>query len=256
MQRIMPHWATIVVLIGGMCIAPSTVAQHAVDHGLWDQLLKRHVKQGRVGYEGVRADESVLERYLAMLKTTDAAKLPSQDTQLAFWINTYNACVVKGVLDHYPLRSVKDVNGFFDRIRYRVAGQDLSLDEIEHQGRGLGDSRIHFALVCASVSCPPLRPEAYVPERLDAQLDEQARLFLRDPTKGARLENQTLWLSQIFTWFKGDFVRSKLPAFLIPDEKLLPAIEPYLDPQLVTAIRSKWRVIKFLEYDWSLNTIR
>ena len=250
------RWLVFVVCLGITASAPSAVSQPVVDHALWDQLLKRHVKQGRVDYQGFQADREALERYLALVKLVDPNGLHSVRTQLVFWINVYNACVVKGVLDHAPLRSVKDVRGFFDQFKYEVAGESLTLNEIERKGRACGDFRIHFALVCASSSCPPLRSEAYAPERVDAQLDEQGRLFLRDPIRGARLEGHTVWLSQIFKWYKRDFANSKLSAALISDEKILSAIEPYLDAPLQAAIHGKPLLIRFMDYDWSLNRIR
>ncbi|MBI2104390.1 MAG: DUF547 domain-containing protein [Candidatus Omnitrophica bacterium] len=160
----MPHRrvcavALAMVIAGGL--APAASSASAVDHSMWDQLLKRHVRQGLVDYTSVQAERKLMDQYLEQLAIVDVDTLPSKEAKLAFWVNAYNASVVKGVLDHAPVTSVKEVKGFFDRIRYRVAGRERTLNEIEGEGRALGDWRIHFAVVCASSSCPPLINEAY-----------------------------------------------------------------------------------------------
>ena len=211
--------------------------------------MERFVSDGRVDYAGFMRERTALEAYLTQVATADPARLPSQRAQLAFWINAYNACVVKGVLDHHPLSSVKDVKGFFNRIRYRVAREDLTLDEIEARGRALGDWRIHFALVCASASCPPIRSEAYQADWLEPQLAEQVKAFLKDARHGLRLEGNALWVSSIFKWYDEDFVPRRK---MVPG-RLLPVLEPYLSPEVLAATKGKSLTVKFLNYDWSLN---
>ena len=224
----------------------------------WDLLLKRHVASGLVDYEGFRQDRAALDRYVVSLQDVQPSQLGSRQAQLAFWINAYNANVVKGVLDHYPITSVKEVKGFFDRLRYRVAGRELTLNEIEGEGRALGDWRVHFAVVCASSSCPLLRAEAYAEERLDAQLTEQTRQFLDNPQRGLRIEGGTLWVSKIFDWYTTDFIPTKeLGLFRrLTPEKLLPVLAPYLTPEVQRAVRQQTLELRFMEYDWSLNAQR
>ncbi len=225
-----------------------------VDHRVWNQLLTQHVRDGRVDYAGVQAQRQLLTDYLAQLATVDANALPTTQAKLALWINAYNACVFAGVLDHPGISSVKQVKGFFDGLRYQIAGQPLTLNQIEGNGRALGDWRLHVGVVCASTSCPPLRGEAYVPERVTEQLDEQARQFLKDPSRGLRVDGQTLWLSQIFKWYAPDFVPSaKGPFKRMTPEALLPVIRPWLDPAVVDHIERQPLTIKYLEYNWSLN---
>ncbi len=185
--------------------APSVMAEQDVYQTAWDKLLRQYVKEGRVAYQSLQTPAglvhyfgqtedapvwAVLDGYLDNLRAVKSAQFPAKQAQLAFWINAYNACVIKGVLDYYPIKSVKDVKGFFDKIRYKVAGESLTLNEIEAKGRALGDWRIHFAIVCASSSCPFLRSEAYVADRLDDQLADQVRHFLADPSRGLRLDGQ------------------------------------------------------------------
>ena len=204
---------------------------------------------GLVDYRALRErDRAALDGYLASLAEVDAARLPREE-QLALWINAYNACVFAGVLDRYPVRSVKNVMGFFDRIRYQIAKGSLTLNEVEGRGRALGDWRVHFAVVCASSSCPFLRNEAYAPARLDAQLADQLRRFLTDPTRGLRAEGDTLWVSKIFKWYAKDFI----PSGPLAPQTLLPLIRSSLEPARAQAIQPQRLTLKFLDYDWSLN---
>lgn len=226
-----------------------------VDHSKWDQLLKRHVQEGVVDYHGFRQEQAVLEEYFKALNSVTVESLGSRQVQLAFWINAYNAAAVKGVLDRWPPRSVQGVGGFFSKVRYAMAGSSLTLNDVEARGRALGDWRIHMALVCAAKGCPPLRSEAYVPERLEEQLADQARRFLNDPQRGLRVEGDTLWLSSIFSWYKRDFVASSQPRLLVrlTPEAIVSVIRPYLDPTLAVAVQTRTVRIKWLDYDWSLN---
>lgn len=185
--------------------ASPVAAAQGMDHRAWDQMLHRHVQDGRVDYEAFLHENDVLKLYLGMLGNVHPESL-THDEQLTFWINAYNACVIKGVFDHYPLKSVKDVRGFFDKIRYHIAGRDLTLNEIEAQGRAFHDWRIHVAVVCAAASCPPIRAEAYTADRLDAQLTDQVKRFLQNSKDGLRIDGSTLWVSSIFKWYAKDFV--------------------------------------------------
>jgi len=251
------RWAALVSLLA-LSSARPIAAQTQVDHMAWDLLLRRHVVSGLVDYEGFRQDRAALDRYIVSLQDVQPSQFGSREAQLAFWINAYNANVVKGVLDHYPIVSVKEVKGFFDRIRYRVAGRELTLNEIEGEGRALGDWRIHFVVVCASSSCPLLRAEAYAADRVDAQLAEQTRQFLGDPQRGMRVEGTTLWVSKIFDWYTADFVPAKERGLFrrLTPEQLVSVLSPYLTPEVGQAVRQRTLELKFLDYDWSLNARR
>ena len=234
-----------------LAAAPHVGAEPYVDHGAWDVLVRAHVNsEGVVDYAALGQRRATLEAYLATLADADVASL-SRDEQLAFWINAYNACVVKGVLDRYPIKSVKEVKGFFDTIRYQVGGRLLTLNEIEANGRALGDWRLHFAVVCASSSCPFLRNEAYVPARLDAQLSDQVRRFLADASRGLRVDGGVLWVSKIFKWYAKDVV----PTGPMTAKTLIPVITPYLALVLAQALAPQQLTLKFMDYDWSLNAL-
>jgi hypothetical protein len=174
----------------------------------------------------------------------------SREQKLAFWIDAYNAYTVRLILDHYPVSSIRSI-GLLPGAAFRSAfipllGEKLTLNEIEDRLRRMDEPRIHFAIVCASKSCPELRTEAYRADALDRQLDAAARGFLRDPGKNRwDAASRTLALSSIFKWFRGDFERS--------GASLLGYVARYLDPAIRIAVESGPVRIEFLDYDWSLN---
>jgi hypothetical protein len=227
-------------------------------HAAWTAIVSRHVKDGVVDYAGLRrGGRWALDDYLKSLericKTTEDGWSSAQ--RLAFWINTYNAYMVRLVLDHSPADPSAKIEpppraAFRDRFigLERLRGRTLSLDDVENQilRREFKEPRIHFALVCGSMSCPSLRTEAYRAPDLDRQLDEAARGFVRDSSKN-RLDAaaRTFFLSSIFAWYREDFERAagSLPSF----------VARYADPQSARALSSGELKLSFLDYDWSLN---
>ena len=196
---------------------PTTAASPAaVDHSAFDKLLKKYVNaKGRVNYKGLKADQTELNSYLALLSKNAPAASWSKAEQMAYWINAYNAYTIRLVLDHYPISSIKDIGS---KIKipfvttpwaikfFTIGGEKMSLDNIEHGTlrKKYDDPRIHFSLVCASISCPRLRNEAYTADKLDKQLDDQARDFLNDPAKN-KIGKSEAQLSKYFDWYKGDW---------------------------------------------------
>lgn len=184
------------------------------DYSAWDKLLKKYIRNGTK--ENIR---TTLVNYAALAKdplwpraqesfTTFAPeKLASKKEKLAFWINAYNLAAIRKVLEFYPTSSITARGDkVWKEVAITIAGKDYSLDDIEHQVlRPLREPRIHFAIVCASLSCPDLLRTAYSARMLEKQLDTQTKAFLANPTKGARLEGNILYLSAIFTWFAPDF---------------------------------------------------
>lgn len=227
-------------------------AARAFDHAPFDRILKDHVSEGRVDYAALKHDAR-LGSYLDALAAADVAALGTRNEQLAFWINAYNAYTLKLIVDHYPVKSIRDiphpeVESSWDLPLARVAGRQLSLNAIEHTIlRGeLKEPRIHYAVVCAAVSCPPLRTEAFVAERLDAQLRDQAERFL---ATWNRFDPQTrrAEISQIFKWFASDFGGE--PA------SVLRALAPYAPARVQASLAAdadRWTVT-YLDYDWALN---
>ncbi|MDX2019025.1 MAG: DUF547 domain-containing protein [Deltaproteobacteria bacterium] len=228
------------------------------DHKAWDALLNTYVKRGRVAYGRLKqAARSELDAYLHALAAVGRPEYMSwsNEQRMAFLINAYNAATVKLVLDHYPLKSIKSI-GLLPGAAFRedfitlpaLADGEISLNHIEHEvlRKKFRDPRIHFAIVCASTSCPELRPEAYVARRLHAQLDDAARRFLADTGKN-RYDgtSDTLFVSAIFDWFQTDFEKSagSVTAF----------VKRYLPPDQAAGITPSKTRLKHLDYDWSLN---
>jgi hypothetical protein len=202
------------------------------------------------------ADAELLADWLSR----QSARIDNRQDALAHWINLYNAFTIQAVLQRYPIASIRPqllgvpnwlgLLRFFSQRRHRLGERMVSLGEIEHRIlRPLGDPRIHFAIVCASIGCPLLRNEAYSPERLDAQLEDDARRFIRNPAK-VRYDAATnvLHCSPIFRWYRGDFeaVAPSLTAYILPRLTTIPGGAPSESSQPEPALR-------FLPYDWSLN---
>jgi hypothetical protein len=221
-------------------------------HDLLDGLLGRHVRDGLVDYAALKQDPG-LRAYMDLLAAARPDDLPGRAGRLAFWINAYNACVLKGVADHHPIRSVRDLGllgrfTFFKGLEFSVAGRDLTLDAIEHGilRAEFGDARIHFALVCASLGCPRLRSSAFHAERIEEELEAAARAFVRDPAK-VRLDRaaRTLHLSAIFDWYAADFEKEA--------GSVLAYVRRYLPPEDAAAAGEAGIRIVHDPYDWALN---
>jgi hypothetical protein len=194
------------------------VLSHAdIDHSLWDQLLKKDIislrggQATQVNYNALQTDRSTLKQYLAItskVTPTEFAHLTQQE-KMAFLINSYNAWTVELILSKYPdLKSIKDLGSLFQSPWKKdfipLLGKMESLDDIETQIRAYNDPRVHFAINCASIGCPALRPQAYQASQLDAQLDNATQLFLADRTRN-RLQGNQLFVSSIFKWYSKDF---------------------------------------------------
>jgi hypothetical protein len=219
----------------------------------WGRVLSKYHDDGGIDYAGLKRDRGDLDRYLASLESADPSKM-GEDERLAFWINAYNAVVLHHVLERYPgIESVREVDGFFDELTYPVAGEERTLDEIEAQGIEIGDARIHFAVVCASTSCPGLRGEPFVASRLDAQLEEQTRGFLADESKGARLDGDTLHLSSIFKWYAGDFTGGSTVVAFFSRGGVLSWVAEHAPDRLAERIKKAEPSVSYMDYDWSLN---
>ena len=181
-------------------------AQNTFDHGIWDQALLLNVTEdGQVNYEGFMQDSSLLYKYFAKLSENPPQDDWSKEEKLAYWINAYNAYTIKLIIDSYPIKSIKDIKDPWDKEFFKIDGEWFSLGQLEHKIlRKFGDPRIHFAINCASYSCPVVWNRAYTAENVDEALDTQTRLFINDPTRNIITKNQVK-VSKIFTWFKKDF---------------------------------------------------
>ena len=263
-------------VLAGMAALAWPVAAQSFDHAhaAWSALLKKHVVVVRGGqasqlrYAGMATDRAALQSYLATLSAVGAQALAgiSKPQQMAFLINAYNASTVELVLGRYPkLASIKELGSLLSspwkKAFVPLLGGTRSLDEIEHDmlrapGR-YDDPRIHFAVNCASVGCPPLREEAFVAERLDAQLDEQAARFMADRSRNRwSAAEQRLEVSKIFDWYGDDFRAGhrgigSLDAFFARHADAL--ADAPADRERIRAQRAP---VAYLPYDWALNDVR
>ena len=232
-------------------VASSGIAsQSSVDNDIYSSLLKRHVIGGRVDYQGFKKDERRLDDYLAVLGKVDPDALAPSD-QMAFYINAYNAWTIKLILSAYPdVRSIKDLGTLFQspwkKEIVKLKEQVVTLDHIEHNilRPRFKDPRVHFAINCASISCPPLLDEPYDGARLDRQLEVVTTNFIND-SKSNFIKGTTLHMSKIFKWFKDDF-KADIVGFF----------QRYAQGEFKTRLDAHGTElkIKYLSYDWSLNS--
>jgi uncharacterized protein DUF547/glycosyl transferase family 2 len=248
----LPAFAHVTPLLADAGAAPAPASADSVhfDHTPWTRLVAAYVDtSGRVAYRQLqRHGRPALDTYLHSLAAARPDAWPERD-QIAFWLNAYNAGIVTAVLDGFSAESLIGRGRIFKFWKFEVAGRQLSLDQIEHEilRARLQEPRIHFALVCAAMSCPRLRREAYVGDRLEGQLDDQARTFFNDsrrnyfdPTQGQ------VRLSKVLEWFREDFER---------DGPLLVYVSSFVDDAHVRDwLRSGANIdVGFLDYDWTLN---
>jgi hypothetical protein len=223
------------------------------DHSVLDTLLKEHVDPaGWVDYAGLADDPASLDTYLDSLATAPFAAL-GRDAKLALLLNAYNAFTLRLILDHYPLDSIRDIppRERWEGRTWNVGGHRWTLEQIEHEQcrANFREPRIHFALNCASIGCPPLRPEAYTAARLEDQLADQTAGVHRDP-RWARFDPDSgvLELTRLYLWYAGDFeqVAGSVLDFVAP---LIPALRRYRDAHGDPEVR-------WLDWDWNLNDAR
>lgn len=228
----------------------SSVANEHLTHKEWNTLLNKHVDEaGNVDYKGFKSEEKALNEYLTVLSKNHPDNSWKRNDRLAFWINAYNAFTVKLIVKNYPVKSIKDLGGSIYKvntpwdIKFIKIGEEVyDLNNIEHGmiRKEFSDPRIHFAVNCASVSCPKLRNEAYVGTTIEQQLEDQAKYFINNKVKNQIKSTKKAKLSKIFRWYKGDFTSSGM--------SIVEYINQYADVKLEADAK-----IEFLDYDWDLN---
>lgn len=245
----------------------STVLEHGIedgserfDHTAWDELVREYARDGgrRFDYVGLKGDEAKFDAYLASLAAADLSALTATELQ-ALFANAYNAYTIRTILDHvsadgsFSIASIQDVPDVFERKVHRVGGFELSLDNIEHNVLRpvFKDPRFHFAVNCASISCPPLPTRAFTGDALNEQLDAVTRNALTHPDY-VTIEEDALLLTKILDWYGSDFVnpdyagsKASVPAF----------IASYATPEVRELIVSRGDDVRveFRDYDWRLN---
>ena len=249
------NWLSLFAALN-VAAGPLRAEEPAFDHthAAFTQVLKSAVKNERVDYAALKKNPDPLGAYIETLGAVSEGTFNdwSKSQRLAFLINLYNASTIKLVIDYYPVKSIKDIGTIFkgpwSQSVVPLFGEKVTLDHIEHDiiRKKYGEPRAHFALVCASVGCPPLRIEAYDADRLSEQLADQGRIFFATSSKN-RVDSKAgvLYLSPIFKWFSADFTD-----YAGSVEKF---VAPYFGETDRKAIRSGDLKIKYTEYDWSLN---
>ncbi len=230
---------------------------YAYSNSPYQQLLTKYVVKAKVDYAGLKKDVISLNKIINNYKTASIKDM-TQAQKMAFWINAYNVCTLKLIVDFYPLKSINDISKSkrWDHVRWNVGGKKYSLNDMEHKIlRKMGDPRIHFAINCASYSCPDLSSTEYKATNLEKQLEDAKNIFFNNTAKGILLKTESsffsgkstvLYISPIFKWFSVDFITHS------------GSVEKYIrknaNPPLSLKMKQHSNLkIKYLVYDWSLN---
>ncbi|WP_430909588.1 DUF547 domain-containing protein [Maribacter sp. 2-571] len=205
-----------------------------------DAFFKSNVTNGKVAYKKVKNDSGELHRLLEMAEKLTVSKENAKAYQ-AFWINSYNLLVIKGIVDHYPVKQPLDIAGFFDKTKHSVGGTEITLNDIENKmlrAEFSNEARFHFVLVCAGLGCPPIINEAYLPSTLEAQLQRQTVAAINN-ADFIRVNKNKVQISQIFEWYKGDFEKNG-------------SVTDFINTYRSEKLPEKSKV-SYYSYDWTLN---
>jgi len=208
-----------------------------------DSFFKTNVQSGRVDYAAVKANPQALHN---LLENASKIKVSTSNanTYQAFWINAYNLSVIKGIIADYPVKQPLSIKGFFDKVKYDLAGTSITLNDIENKmlrAKFPNEPRFHFALVCAGLGCPPIIDEAYTPAKLESQLQRQTEIAVNNPNF-TKVKGNKVQLSQIFEWYKEDFVRNG-------DE--IDFLNKYRKESIPADAK-----LSYYPYDWTLNDVK
>jgi uncharacterized protein DUF547 len=210
------------------------------DHSKWNEILQSCVNNdGKVDYKGFKADAKNLETYLNALSENMPKDSWTKAEKLAYWINAYNAFTIKLIIDNYPLKSIKDIEKPWSKKFISIGGKLISLNHIEHEIlRKMDEPRIHFAIVCASVSCPKLQNTAFESSKIEEQLNSVTKGFLADPTKN-NISKNSIQISKIFKWFPSDFKQ---------EGSIIDFLNKYSEITISQNASKRYK-----DYDWNLN---
>jgi len=265
-----------VVISGLISVDTASAAEPAFDYRQYATVLNQYVNEdGLVNYSALKSNRQSLDKFILAIGDLSESQFRQWNSQeqVGFLINAYNAIALLRIINHYPIEpsfpqsflypdnSIRQIDGVFDDITTEVMNRQMTLDYIEHEilRKKYTEPRIHMALVCAAMSCPPLCTEPYTGEQLDSQLEHQTRTFLKNPS-GFRMnrEEGVVYLSSIFKWFGEDFIQPyDAPEFQRFSEKestVLKFISEYLNEEDRMYLESSEYKVKYLKYDWSLNT--
>ncbi|GGG36084.1 hypothetical protein GCM10011414_01770 [Croceivirga lutea] len=209
-----------------------------------NEFFQTYVSDGKVDYEKIKMNPAQLKDLINLAKNIKVDKNKPIAYQ-AFWVNAYNLLVINGIVEQYPVKSPLAITGFFDATKHSIGGKEISLNDIENKvlrGNFPDEARFHFVLVCAGLGCPPIINEAYVPSKLENQLQKQTELALNNPNF-IRVKGKKVLLSQIFEWYKTDFVKNGSNEIDFINKFRTEKLDP----------SSK---VSYYPYDWTLNSIK
>ena len=239
------HSKTFEVLTLATDITPPQISQtsalSAFSHEIWNELLQKYVSStGKVNYKGLLQEKAKLVKYLDLLSNNIPQSGWKREKTMAWWINAYNAFTVKLILDHYPLKSIRDIDKPWDTPFIKLGGESYTLNQIEHEilRARYKDPRIHFAVNCASYSCPSLPTQAFTENNLYQMLEKNTRAFINDPRHNTISDNK-VEISSLFDWYKEDFTQKG---------SVIDFINKYAKTKLASDAK-----ITYKAYNWSLN---
>ncbi len=214
-------------------------AQNAPDHSVWDQILILNVTDdGKVNYEGVMKDSPLFYKYFRSLSENPPTDQWTREEKLAYWINAYNSIAVKMIIDNYPVKNINELHDPWNQKFFRIKDKRYSLDDIEHTIlRKFNEPRIHFLINCASFSSPKLMNRAYTALNIEEAMEKCTRDFINDPARNTIKPNH-VQISQIFEWYKDDFNKGDVVAF----------INQYSNVKINKIPKNGYK-----PYDWTLN---
>ncbi|NES06430.1 MAG: DUF547 domain-containing protein [Okeania sp. SIO2F4] len=230
----------------------------------YNSILKEYVNdQGLVDYKKLKENRQQLDEFNSTIGAVNPSTYNSwtDSEKIAFLINAYNSLTLESIIDSYPTKSIRRIPGVWKIRRFDVAGEKMTLDHIEHQvlRKEFNEPGIHVALVCAAISCPPLRQEPYTGKQLEKQLDEQAKRFLGN-SQGFKIDSQnnTVYLSSIFKWFGEDYEKTygqieNIDGLNKRETSIINYARKYVDSNAQKFLEKGGYKVKYSDYDWSLN---
>lgn len=223
-------------------------------HQLFGRVLKKILKDNLVDYAGLKNEPKDLVAYLDQLASVPESEFKkwNQAQRIAYLVNLYNAQTLKLIIDHYPVKSIKDIGGVlkgpWKQPVVRLFGKTITLDDLEHGilRKDYAEPRLHFALVCAAMGCPPLKNEPFTAANLNAQLEEQGKVFFAQKHKNSvDIGKKVVNLSPIFKWFEEDFTKNS--------GTVIAFVQSYFSPEVSRELVKGGYKINYTHYDWSLN---
>jgi hypothetical protein len=272
MRAAVPGRILLAIVAALLSIAGPRASSFDHDYTGYAAVLHDHLRGNRVDYAALRRGRAALDVVVAQFAEPgrDEADGWSRDQRLAFWINAYNLFTLRAIVDHYPIssatftlqprNSIRQIDGVWTALTWKAAGRAVTLDDIEHKilRPEFKEPRVHFAINCASVGCPPLAADPYRPATLDAQLDAAARRYLASE-RGLKVEGATLRVTKILEWYGEDFVARFAPEAAAAPDRIERAVRGVVarfgPPAAADLARKPSTRIRFLDYDWSLNDV-